>query len=443
MAATENGKKLTDYVPCVGVELIDEIRKLGSLLRGRCLQHINSTRIGGGVAEILSTLVPMLEEAGLETYWDVIDGTPGFFEITKSIHNALHGQREVLTPDMRKTFLDVGMANRKKVRNDADFVVIHDPQPLPLVLKKGKRKVKRIWRCHIDLSHADPFIWGFLRRYVEICDASIFHLPEYTRDITIDQYIIPPAIDPLSPKNVELPEREVDLIVERLGIDPELPLVAQVSRFDFLKDPVGVIEAYKRVTRWHECQLVLAGGAASDDPEGEKVLQAVFEARGNDHRIHVLNLPPDSHVEINAIQRKADVIVQKSLREGFGLVVTEAMWKGKPVIGGAVGGIKRQILHGISGYLVQSVEGTAYRIRQLLASPEQARKMGEMGREYVKNNFLIPHLLRSWLSLLLLISHPDQKILDLSSNDFAKPPPPKRKKEGPRGNRRNNKAATP
>jgi trehalose synthase len=397
-------KSLDDYAPIVGGGAIREIRSLASYLKGASVQHVNSTAVGGGVAELLGYLVPLMRDVGLDAHWDVIAASPAFFQVTKAIHNNLHGASEELTPDAIRTFWDTTQQNVGVLRRDVDFECIHDPQPVGLV-KERSGNARWLWRCHVDLSDADPITWSFLRRLVESYDAAVFHLPDYAKELSIPQNVSPPAIDPLNEKNRELEPREIAAVLERHHIDPAQPIVLQVSRFDRLKDPVGVIRAYRLAARSHSCQLVLAGGGAADDPETGKVLAEVREAAGEDPDVHVLELPPTASVDVNALQRAATIVVQKSLAEGFGLVVTEAMWKAKPVIGGAVGGIRRQIIQGSTGFLVYSVEGTAYRIRQLLGNPELARHLGENAKKYVVENFLPTSYLKRWLMMLLSLRY--------------------------------------
>ncbi len=389
--------KLDDYAAVVGKAEIEEIRTIASHLGGGRIQHVNSTRVGGGVAEILERRVPLEEELGLDVRWDVVSGNGGFYEVTKAFHNALHGASVRITPEFLDVYNRTLEGNMGLIREDADVVVIHDPQPAGLVRERGRTRASWIWRCHIDLSEADVTAWGFVRSLVESFDAAVFHLPQYTKDLMVPQYILPPAIDPLSPKNEDLTVAESREAVAALGIDPELPIVLQVSRFDRLKDPLGVVEAFRMARGWEPAQLVLAGGAADDDPEGSAVLEEVLAHAAEVPDVHVLNLPPDSHRAINALQRAARVVVQKSVKEGFGLVVTEAMWKRKPVIGNAVGGIRQQIIHGTTGFLVHSTEGMAFRIRQLLGDPELSEYMGEKAREHVRVNFLLPTSLKHWL----------------------------------------------
>jgi trehalose synthase len=375
-------KSLQDYAPIVGDGILREIRLLASYLQGTRLQHINSTAEGGGVAELLSMLVPLMRDVGLDATWDVMRGNEAFFEVTKVLHNNLHGAHNEVTAEMRDIFWDTTRENAGLVRRDADFVCIHDPQPVGLV-REPEARARWIWRCHIDLADADNATWPFVRQFVERFDGAIFHLPDYARELSITQFICPPAIDPLSAKSCELDRAEIDQIVERYGIDPKLPIVLQVSRYDRLKDPVGVVRGFKLAARSRPCQLVLVGAAVRDDPEGEEVLAEVREAAGGDPHIHVLVMEHGAPRAVNALQRAATVVVQKSLKEGFGLTVTEAMWKARPVIGGAVGGIRRQILQGRTGFLVHSVEGMAYRIRQLIGNPELARQIGQNAKRFV------------------------------------------------------------
>ncbi len=404
-------KDLDKYTSIVGKAEIDEIKSLAGYLKGKRVHHINSTKEGGGVAEILQRLVPLMKSLGIKASWDAIHGDSVFYDVTKMIHNALHGQEFEFKPEYTEILEKTNEKNKDLLNEPADVTIIHDPQPLPLVLfRDGQERPCWLWRCHIDVSEADYHFWGALRRYVERFDGSIFHMAEYTKGLSIPQYIIPPAIDPLSDKNRELSSNEVRDIIQKLGVDPQKQYVLQVSRFDRLKDPVGVIQAFRMIQKWHDAQLVLAGGGASDDPEGVKVLQEVREAADGDPNIHILDLPPTSNLEINALQRGASVIVQKSLREGFGLVVTEAMWKGKPVVGGATGGIRTQIIQNTTGFLVSTIEGTAYRIRQLLSNPGLADRLGHSAKEYVRSNFLLPSYLKNWLLLLICQAHKGEKI---------------------------------
>ena len=392
-----------DYKPIIGQPELDEIRFLARHIRGKTVKMVNSTAVGGGVAEILNRLVPLMNELEIPTRWEVITGGNDFFEVTKGFHNALHGGEYNLTKQIRDIFLAYNEQNRKRMQFVEDIFLIHDPQPAPLILSKSETRGRWIWRCHIDLSNPNPDVWGFLRPMIEQFDATIFSSPAFTQQLSVPQYLFYPSIDPLSEKNKDLDAEYVNKVCDDFGIDRSRPVVTQISRFDRLKDPVGVIEAYKLVKKYLDCQLVLAGGGATDDPEGAAVLAEVMEAAGDDPDIIILNLPPWSALEINALQRASTIIVQKSLKEGFGLTVTEGLWKQKPVVAGAVGGIPNQIIHKLTGVLVHSVEGCAYQIRYLLTHPEFADQLGRNGREHAKENFLITVNLKRWLLLFQIL----------------------------------------
>jgi trehalose synthase len=398
---------LAAYAEVAGQDVIAQLVWLAAPLKGLRVVHVNSTRQGGGVAEILGTLVPLMRALGLEVRWETVSGGPLFFECTKKLHNALQGQPAVLTDALRKEYEATTRRNAEEladVLREADVVFIHDPQPAALIAQVPERRGKWIWRCHIDVSHPHRPVWRFLRPFVERYDASVFSMPDFAQMLPHNVYLIPPSIDPLSEKNVDLPTDEVRRICGRLGLDVERPLMLQVSRFDRFKDPVGVIEAYRLATTFAPTlQLVLAGGDASDDPEGDAVLAEVRAAARDDPDIHVLLLPPDAHRTINALQRAADVVLQKSTREGFGLTVAEAMWKGKPVIGGDVGGIRLQVVNHHTGFLVSSPEGAALRIRMLLSHRDLLADMGRKAREFVRESFLITRQLREYLTLMVAL----------------------------------------
>jgi len=362
---------------------------------------VNSTAVGGGVAEILNRLVPILQELGLAIRWDVITGGNDFFEITKAFHNALHGGPYEMPPESLEVFLAYNEQNRLRLPLEAEFMVIHDPQPVALINARRDRAGHWIWRCHIDLSRPNLTVWNFLEPYILRYDGAIFSSPEFSRQLSIPQYLSYPCIDPLTEKNRELEPEVVSAVLERFGIDPQRPILTQISRFDRLKDPVGVVRAYQTVKRYIDCQLVLAGGGAADDPEGEVVLEEVRQVAAGDPDIHLLSLPPWSALEINALQRASSIVVQKSLREGFGLTVTEALWKKKPVVASAVGGIPSQVIHKHTGMLAHSVEGTAYQIRFLLSNPAIARRLGEQGHEHVREHFLITSNAKRYVTLFL------------------------------------------
>jgi len=394
---------LDDYKNIIGQAQVDALRFLARDLKGKTLKMVNSTSVGGGVAEMLNRLVPLLSELEVPTRWDVITGGDDFFEVTKAFHNALHGTSYELTKAAQEIFLMYNEQNRERLQFGEEMVVIHDPQPVGLIHSRDKSHAHWVWRCHIDLSNPNAQVWEFLRPFVEQFDAAIFSSQSFARQLPIPQYLFYPCIDPLSEKNKDLPEQMVQKVCDEFGIDRSRPIVTQVSRFDRLKDPLGVVQAYKLAKKYVDCQLVLAGGGASDDPEGAVVLKEVREAAGNDPDIIILDLPPWCALEINAIQRASTVVVQKSLKEGFGLTVTEALWKGKPTIGGAVGGIPNQIIHKLTGVLVHSVEGCAFQIRYLLTHPEYAHRIGASGREHVKENFLITTNVKRWLLLFRIL----------------------------------------
>jgi len=378
---------------------LDLLRRLAERLRGCTLLHVNSTRVGGGVAEMLLQYLPLFRELGIDTRWEVIRGGDAFFHVTKSFHNALQGQEQAFSERMLAAYLDTNRENATQLDLGADVVIIHDPQPAALIEFAPKRS-RWIWRCHIDISRPQRRAWSFLRQFVVRYDGAIFSLPKFAQRLPIPQYLIHPSIDPLSEKNRELTLAEVDSVLHRLDIPQDKPILLQVSRFDRFKDPIGVINAYRIVKKYDDCRLVLAGGSAEDDPEGAAMLADVQAAATGDPDIHVVVLPPTANLEINALQRAATIIIQKSTREGFGLTVAEGMWKGKPVIGGFAGGITIQIIYGVTGYTVNSVEGCAFRIRYLLNNPDVARHMGENGREYVRQNFLITRDLADHLALM-------------------------------------------
>ena len=399
---------LEKYVPIVGAEVIDHLRHLAEPLRGSRVVHVNSTREGGGVAEILSWLIPCKQELGLETSWEVIEGGPEFYQCTKSFHNGLQGAPVAIPPGQLAAYEQTNRDNAERLRgllSEADFVFIHDPQPAPLFQFCPEHKGKWVWRCHIDLSRPHRAVWKYLRDWVGSYDASIWSLADFAQPLPHPLYLIAPSIDPLSQKNRDLYPGEVDAVFDRHGLDPDLPLITQVSRYDRFKDPLGVIRSYQLAREYTPLQLVLAGGGAADDPEGEEVLREVREAAGDDPNIHILLLPADSHREINALQRASTIVLQKSTREGFGLTVTEALWKGKPVIGGNTGGIRLQVINHQTGFLVSTPEGAALRIRYLLRNRDHLAEMGERGRALVLDNFLVTRHLREYLTLMHALRH--------------------------------------
>jgi len=406
--------RLEDYQEFAGPGVIEELRTLAGRLAGRTMQHINSTPVGGGVAEILTRLLPLLRELGVEATWDVIKGNQAFFSVTKAFHNALHGQAEEITPEMFDIFRANTEMNLRELNFSGDAIFVHDPQPAGLIARKAEIGKRWIWRCHIDVSAPQANVWEFLRPCIEQYDAAIFSMPDFAQRLPGAQFRIAPSIDPLSDKNKPLDQAQTTKVLEKYKIDPDRPILTQISRFDRFKDPLGVIAAYRMLRKRHHCQLVLAGGGAADDPEGEVVLRDVQQAAADDPDIHVLLLPPFSDLEINALVRGSTVILQKSIREGFGLTVSEALWKRKAVVGGAAGGIKLQIIDGITGFLVHSAEGAATRIAQLLGDRRLRERVGENGYQHVKQNFLLTRHVRDYLLTMLAVEHPGESMIHLT-----------------------------
>ena len=402
--------KIQDYVPVVGRSTIEELRALAERLSGEVIQNINSTFTGGGVAEILTRMVPLLNQLGVDARWTTIKGSEEFFGVTKKLHNALHGRKENISSEDFSLFLEVNKKNIEELKFQGDIIFVHDPQPVALIAEKKELGGKWIWRCHIDVSNPDKGAWEFVRNFVIEYDAAVFSSPNFTQQLPIRQFLISPSIDPLSDKNKELPSETIDAVLNKYGLDRDKPIIAQISRFDYLKDPIGVIQAFEMVRKSMDCQLVLAGGTATDDPESEKVLEEVRERASDNPDIHILLIPPESDIEINALQRAATVILQKSIKEGFGLTVTEALWKGKPVVASAVGGIQLQIKNKFTGLLCHSVEGAAYAIKRLLSNPEYADWLGKNAREHVRQNFLITRHLKDYLLLFISLYYDSDEI---------------------------------
>lgn len=391
---------IEDYREVAPKGAVDFICRLAERVKGRRFLHVNSTRYGGGVAEILHRLIPIMNDLRVEARWEVIVGTPAFYSCVRALQNALQGMEQVITEEMLETYLATNADNARRLPLHGDVVMIHDPQPMALIEHRPSEG-RWLWRSHGDLTHPQRRAWNFLRRYVVRYDATVFSLPRFAQPLPIPQYLIHPSIDPLSDKNRRLGRQEIDAILDRLQVPRDKPILLQVSRFERFKDPLGVINAFRMARKHNDCRLILAGGGAPDDPEGQAVLAGVREAAGRDPDIHVLELPPDAHLEINALQRAATIVIQKSIREGFGLAVSEAMWKGKPVVGGAVGGLMVQVIHDVTGYLVNSPEGAAFWIRHLLNNPELISRMGGAGREHVRRNFLVTRHLSDYLTLLV------------------------------------------
>jgi trehalose synthase len=404
--------RITDYEPIVGRSSIEELRLLGSKLSGKIIQNINSTSVGGGVAEILNRMVPLLQDLGVDARWNVIKGNPDFFQVTKKFHNALHGRKETISEQDLAVYMETNRRNLKEMDLYGDILFIHDPQPAALVEQKTQMGKKWIWRCHIDISRPDDAVWQFLKQFIVRYDAAVFSAPAFSGPLPIRQFLISPSIDPLSDKNRELPRDTIDATMRNFGIPQDKPIITQVSRFDYMKDPVGVIRAFELVRKHIHATLVLVGGGAADDPEGERVLAEVKERAGGNRDIYIISGQARTDIEINALQRASTIIVQKSLKEGFALTVSEALWKAKPVVASAVGGIPLQVKHKITGLLSHDVEGTAYALRQLLSNPEYARSLGENGKEHVRQNFLLTRHIRDYLLLFIALDH-NEDIINL------------------------------
>ena len=409
---TTTPKSLNDYREIVGEEVITEIRNLAAPLRGARLIHLNSTAFGGGVAEMLTSLVPLMNDVGLKAEWQVIKGDEKFFNVTKTMHDCLQGTSVSWNQYTTRVWLQYNQMNAKLFDQDYDYVIVHDPQPAGILktLETGgkARHGKWLWRCHVDLTEGQEKVWQFLEPFVEIYDGIIFSLEDYVKESlgTARIFILPPAIDPLSPKNIELSPEVIAQVLSPYGVNLNRPLILQVSRFDKAKNPWGVIDAYRLVKRevpW--VQLVLVTSLAQDDPDSRDYFEHVAKYAGGDYDVYLLtNLVGVGNVEVNALQRSARVAIQNSAKEGFGLVVSEALWKGRPVVAGNAGGIPLQIIYGKTGYLVNTVEECANRIAYLLKHPQVAERMGQAGKEHVRQNFLITRYLRDYLRILNRLS---------------------------------------
>jgi trehalose synthase len=395
-------KSLSDYTHIAGKGLIEEIRERAEPLSGRRVLHVSATAFGGGVSEILYTIVPLMRDIGIDAHWQVIFGQEEFFNATKVLHNSLQGAEQTLTPEQWELFQGYNAMNARGLDEDWDVIVIHDPQPAAMRRNAAKRAKRWIWRCHIDLSEPNPESLAKLIPLIEDYDATVWHLREYVpAGLDGGVRIVPPAIDPLSPKNMALSPEDAGYVCNQFGIDLDRPLMSQVSRFDPWKDPIGVIDAYRMVhEEMPEVQLALVGSMATDDPEGWEFFHRTYRYADSDPDIKILNnLNNVGAIEVNAFQSQSDVVVQKSIREGFGLTVTEALWKGRPTVAGKVGGIPLQIEDGESGFLVSSPEQTAQRCLEVLRDPELGKRLGRAGKERARERFLSPRLLRDWLEL--------------------------------------------
>jgi trehalose synthase len=396
---SDGERSLEDYRALAPAGTVDSLRRLSERVRGRRLLNVSLSREVGGVAEILHGLVPLLEEAGVEAPWETLDPDSTTTALAARVHHALQGDEERLAEESFAEFRALVRTRAAAVDLTGDLVMTHDALPAGLVEARPQEGVW-VWRCHLDVSRPQRRAWTFLRQYVLKYDAAVFSLPAFAQRLPIPQFMTYPAIDPLGDKNRELTAAEVGALCDRLGVPRDKPILLQVARFDRFKDPLGVIEAYRLVKRQYDCRLVLVGGAESDDPEGVELSAEVREAAARDPDLHVLELRAAQRLEVNALQRAATIVFQKSTREGFGLGVAEAMWKSKPVIGGFAGGITAQVVYGVTGFTVNSVEGAAFRARQLLADPGLRERMGAAGREHVRQNFLITRHLGDVLALM-------------------------------------------
>ena len=399
-------KTLTDYTHIVGKELTEQIRQLSEPLKGKRVLHVSATAFGGGVSEILYTMVPLMRDVGLDAHWHVIFGKEEFFNATKLLHNSLQGAEETLSDEQWEIFDEINQINAEGLQGEWDVIIVHDPQPIGLRRGATQKAKHWIWRCHIDLSTPNPAPIERLLPMIEEYDASVWHLEDYVPngmgDHREDVRLIPPAIDPLSPKNMAFSPEDAAFVCRQFGIDVDRPLITQVSRFDPWKDPIGVIDAYREVTEQvPEAQLAMVGSMATDDPEGMEYFQKTFEYADGDEDIKILsNLNNVGAIEVNAFQSQSDICLQKSIREGFGLTVTEALWKGRPTVAGNVGGIPLQIEDGVSGFLVDSPSQCAERCLEILRDPGLGKQLGREGKEHARRMFLTPRLLRDWLQLL-------------------------------------------
>jgi trehalose synthase len=399
-------KSLTDYTHIVGKELTEQIRQLSEPLKGKRVLHVSATAFGGGVSEILYTLVPLMRDVGVDAHWHVIFGKEEFYNATKLLHNSLQGAEESLSDEQWEVFDEINQINAEGLQGEWDTVIVHDPQPIGLLRGAKEKGQHWVWRCHIDLSTPNPAPIARLLPMIEEYDASVWHLEDYVPDgmgaHREEVRLIPPAIDPLSPKNMAFSPEDAAFVCRQFGIDVDRPLITQVSRFDPWKDPIGVIDAYRQVTdKVPDAQLAMVGSMATDDPEGMEYFQKTFEYADGDEDIKILsNLNNVGAIEVNAFQSQSDICLQKSIREGFGLTVTEALWKGRPTVAGNVGGIPLQIEDGVSGFLVDSPSQCAERCLEILGDPGLGKQLGREGKEHARKHFLTPRLLRDWLNLL-------------------------------------------
>ncbi len=391
--------KLEDYARIVGRKKIEEIQQEADPVVGKHIVHFNSTYYGGGVAEMLNSLIPLFNAVGIETGWRLIKGNPDFFHVTKSFHNALQGEKVNLTANKKNVYEETCELNSLFTHLEShDCVIVHDPQPLPII-SFFKKTHPWIWRCHIDVSKPSKPVWDYLKQFIKSYDRVIVSKNSFMhKDLKIPQEVVNPSIDPLSTKNKRLPDKTITKYLHKFGIDENKPIISQVSRFDKWKDPVGVIKAYRLIKEKCKCQLVLLGAAATDDPESQDVYKQILDEVNGEKDIHVINY--ENNILVNVIQTASDVVIQKSLKEGFGLTVSEALWKETPVVASNVGGISLQVRHGFNGYLANTPEDCAKAVCKLLHNPKLAKEMGRNGREFVKENFLITRQLLDYVRIL-------------------------------------------
>ncbi len=390
-------RRLDRYRDIVGDKIVDRVEEMAAPFSEKHIVHMNSSYYGGGVAEILSSMVLVMNELGIETGWRLLKGSPDFFAVTKKFHNALHGEGINLSKRKKQMYLDENRENAEFTHiENHHLMIVHDPQPLPII-NFYRKKAPWLWRCHIDISNPNMELWNYLKQFIVKYDSMIVSAEKYKKGIGVPQRVIPPSIDPLNQKNVELKDSVISKYLKKFNIPADKPIISQVSRFDKWKDPLGVIDAFRLAQAKADCRLVLLGDFATDDPEGQMVYDSIIREKGRDEDIIVINQTND--ILANVVQRASSVVVQKSLKEGFGLTVSEALWKGTPVVAGRVGGIPMQLRNGRDGYLVNSAKECADRIVRLLKNPKLARKMGASGREHVRKNFLTPRHIGDYLGL--------------------------------------------
>jgi trehalose synthase len=394
---------IDDYRRVAAPGAVDMILRLAERVRGRRFLNISGGRFGSGAPEILRAAVPLLSDLGTDSSWEITGGDPGFYTTAAALRATLEGTERVLTDEALDHYVEMNRVNAKKLPLDADLVMVHDVDPVTLVAHRPAQG-RWVWRCHFDCARPQRRAWAFLRPFVNQFDAAIFSLPKFTRRLNIPRYVVAPSIDPLSDKNRDMPLREVAGTLRSLGVPQDRPFLLQVGAFTPAEDPLGVVNAYRLVKKHYNIRLVLAGSGGSEH-ESVETLAELREAASHDGDIVVLELPPDADLQINALQRAATIVIQKSVREGFGLGAAEAMWKGKPVVAGVAGGLSQQIVYDVTGYTVHSVEGAAFRLRHLLNNPELIARMGAAGREHVRRSFLITRHLTDFLALLIHLTH--------------------------------------